>query len=130
MKVTGFHHVALTVRNLDSSAAWYEQLLDLELMLDESAEERQAKVYRLRDTDVLLGLVEHAGNVGSAFEPTRTGLDHVAFSVTSRADIDGWVTRLDDLGIQHSGVIDIPMGAILNLHDPDGIALSLFWTRE
>lgn len=130
MKVTGFHHVALTVRNLDSSAAWYEQLLDLELMLDESAEERRAKVYRLRDTDVLLGLVEHAGNVGSAFEPTRTGLDHVAFSVTSRADIDGWVTRLDDLGIQHSGVIDIPMGAILNLHDPDGIALSLFWTRE
>lgn len=130
MKVTGFHHVALTVRNLDSSAAWYEELLDLELMLDESAEERRAKVYRLRDTDVLLGLVEHAGNVGSAFEPTRTGLDHVAFSVTSRAEIDGWVTRLDDLGIQHSGVIDIPMGAILNLHDPDGIALSLFWTRE
>jgi hypothetical protein len=37
--------------------------------------------------------------------------------------------RRDDEGIEHSGVIEIPPGAILNFRDPDGVALALFWER-
>ena len=57
------------------------------------------------------------------------GLDHFSFAVERRADLDAWAQRLDDEGVVHSGVIDVPPGAILNLKDPDGIALAIFWDR-
>jgi len=128
--VTGFHHLALTVRDLDVSAAWYERLFDLDPVMDEPGNERRAKVYRLRGTTELLGLVEHSGNDGSEFRFDRTGLDHAAFAVATRADVDHWARRLDAAGITHSGRIDIPTGAILNFADPDGIALSIFYEGD
>ena len=128
--VTGLHHVALTVRDLDASAAWYERLFDLELAIDEPGDERRAKVYRLRGTSAMLGLVQHGGNDGSAFRPDRTGLDHAAFAVATRAGVDAWVARLDEAGVEHSGAIPIPPGAILNFADPDGVALSIFWEES
>ena len=33
-------------------------------------------------------------------------------------------------GIEHSGRIDISLGAILNFADPDGIALSIFYEGD
>jgi catechol-2,3-dioxygenase len=125
--VTGFHHLALTVRDLDASTSWYEQLFDLDPVIDEPGDERRAKVYRLRGTTQMLGLVEHRSNEGAEFRPDRTGLDHAAFAVATRADVDVWAQRLDDAGIGHSGRIDIALGAILNFADPDGIALSIFY---
>jgi glyoxylase I family protein len=128
--LTGFHHLSLTVRDLDASTAWYEAMFDLDTVMDEPGDDRRARVYRLRGTDVMLGLVEHAGNDGSGFRPDRTGLDHAAFSVATRADVDDWVARLDAAAIPHSGAIDIPVGAILNFADPDGIQLSIFYEGD
>jgi catechol 2,3-dioxygenase-like lactoylglutathione lyase family enzyme len=125
--VTGLHHVSLSVRDLDASTAWYESLFDVETVMDEPGHTRRARVYRLRNTVVMFGLTEHQSNDGDAFRPDRTGLDHVAFSVSSRADVDAWVERLDAAGVAHSGAIDIPIGAILNFTDPDGIQLSIFF---
>jgi glyoxylase I family protein len=128
--VTGFHHLAVTVRDLDASAPWYERVFDLELTIDEPGDERRAKVYRMRDTAQMLGLVEHRGNDGSRFRPDRTGLDHAAFSVRTRDDVDAWAARLDAVGVEHSGRIDIPIGAILNFADPDGVQLSIFYEGD
>ncbi len=64
------------------------------------------------------------------FRPDRTGLDHAAFSVGGREDVDAWVERLDAAGIGHSGPIDIALGAILNFADPDGIQLSIFYEGD
>lgn len=125
--LTGFHHLALTVRDLDVSASWYEALFDVEPVMDEPGEQRRARVYRLSGTNVMLGLTEHRSNDGSPFRPDRTGLDHAAFSVGSRADVDAWADRLDAAEVAHSGRIDIPTGAILNFADPDGVALSIFY---
>jgi catechol 2,3-dioxygenase-like lactoylglutathione lyase family enzyme len=128
--VTGFHHLALTVRDLDASATWYERIFELDPVTDEPGDERRAKVYRLRGTAQMLGLVEHRGNDGSVFRFDRTGLDHAAFSVGTRADVDAWAQRLDGAGIEHSGRIDIPVGAILNFADPDGVQLSIFYEGD
>lgn len=128
--VTGMHHLSLTVRDLDTSASWYERLFDLEAVMDEAGDERRAKVYRLGGTTVMLGLTEHRGNDGSGFRPDRTGLDHAAFAVATRADVDAWAERLDTAGVGHSGRIDIPIGAILNFPDPDGIQLSIFYEGD
>ena len=128
--LTGFHHLALTVRDLDASTSWYERLFDLELVIDEPGDERRAKVYRLRGTAQMVGLVEHRSNDGAVFRPDRTGLDHAAISVRTRADVDAWGARLDGADIEHSGRIDIPSGAILNFADPDGIQLSIFYEGD
>ena len=128
--VTGMHHLSLTVRDLDTSASWYERLFDLEAVMDEAGDERRAKVYRLGGTTVMLGLTEHRGNDGSGFRPDRTGLDHAAFAVATHGDVDAWAERLDTAGVGHSGRIDIPIGAILNFPDPDGIQLSIFYEGD
>lgn len=128
--VAGYHHVALSVHDLERSARWYEALFDLELQFDETGDGRSAKVYRLRGTPASLGLVAHGANDGSPFSPVRSGLDHVAFTVETRAEVDGWADTLSAAGIEHSGAIDIPVGAILNFADPDGTQLSIFWEER
>jgi hypothetical protein len=73
--------------------------------------------------------VQHGANDGDAFTPTRTGLDHVAFAVATLERLHEWTAELDARGIPHSGVLEVPPGAICNLRDPDDIQLSLFWDR-
>ncbi|HSB86174.1 MAG TPA: hypothetical protein VLD86_07700, partial [Ilumatobacteraceae bacterium] len=60
-------------------------------------------------------------------DPRRQGLDHLAFTVADREELDRWAEQLDKLGVDNSGVIDVPVGAILNFKDPDEIGLALFW---
>jgi hypothetical protein len=51
--VVGYHHVALSVHDLERSARWYESLFDLDLQFDEAGDGRTAKVYRLRGTGAI-----------------------------------------------------------------------------
>jgi catechol 2,3-dioxygenase-like lactoylglutathione lyase family enzyme len=43
-----------------------------------------------------------------------------------RAELEYWVTRLGELGIDHGGIVDAPYGSGLSFRDPDGIALEFF----
>jgi catechol 2,3-dioxygenase-like lactoylglutathione lyase family enzyme len=129
-EIQGLRHAALTVRNLDASARWYMDVLGLEEAFSEPGEERRAVVLRLPDGGpVVLGLVQHGRDERPGFDPTVVGLDHLAFAVGSRGELDVWADHLIDRGVAHSGAIDVPPGAILNFKDPDGIALALFWER-
>jgi glyoxylase I family protein len=64
-----------------------------------------------------------------AFDPRHSGLDHLAFTVGTLDELRTWATKLSTASVIHSGVVEIPSGAILNFKDPDGIALALFWER-
>jgi glyoxylase I family protein len=129
-ELEGFHHVALTVSDRDRSAEWYEKTLGFHELFREEGEHRRACVMRFEHGGYGVGLVEHVPSDEGDFDPTRRGLDHLAFTVASNEDIDEWATRLTLAGVAHSGVIDVPSGAILNFKDPDGIGLALFWERD
>lgn len=129
MRVSGASHVSLSVSDFDRSLQWYRAVFEAEVMLDEPADHRHAAVLGLPGTDLLIGICQFYERHDAPFDPSHVGLDHFAFSVASRADLDRWSQRLDGLGIEHSGAIDVPPGAILNLKDPDGIALALMWRR-
>jgi glyoxylase I family protein len=129
LSLRDYHHVALTVRDLDASAEWYMRVLGFREAFREDGEGRRAMVLRFPVGNFSLGLVEHRSVAQPAFDPRRPGLDHVAFNVATRADLDEWAAHLTAAGIAHSGVIDIPPGGILNFKDPDGLALALFWDR-
>jgi glyoxylase I family protein len=126
-ELAGFHHVALTVTDLERSVEWYRRVLRFEVQFHEDGEARQACVLTFAGGGTSVGLVQQGG--GAPFDPSITGLDHLAFAVESVAAMDEWAARLTAAGVEHSGAIDVPPGAILNFKDPDGIALSLFWER-
>ncbi len=127
--LVGIHHAALTVSDLDESAAWYAAILGFEELFREDGEVRRACVMRFPGGGYSVGLVEHSGTGRDVFDPSRSGLDHLAFTVPTRDDLERWAIDLSVAGVDHSGVVEIPPGAIVNFKDPDGIALALFWDR-
>jgi glyoxylase I family protein len=118
-------HVALTVRDLSVSVPWYAGLFGDAPVLDEDTGPFRHVVWVLNGT--LLGLHQFPdADVATPFSERRAGLDHVAFGVTDRAELEGWEKRLDELGISHGGIEDAPYGSGLSFRDPDGLPLEFF----
>ncbi|MCO8126285.1 VOC family protein [Acidimicrobiia bacterium EGI L10123] len=118
-------HVALTVSDLDRSVPWYRTLFDAEPVLDEDTGPFRHVVWSLGDT--LVGLHEFPDGVGDVdFDERRPGLDHLAFACGDRAELEHWASRLDELDIDHGGIVDAPYGSGLAFRDPDGLPLELF----
>jgi glyoxylase I family protein len=78
---------------------------------------------------LVICLVGHSANTGEPFAEVHTGLDHLEFIVDSRQELYEWATRLDDLGVPHSGVKEptYTHNAMLTFRDPDQIQLEFFW---
>jgi len=132
--VTGIHHFSITVTDLEASLAWYQRLLGAERV------PMKFPHYGCEDTGygellvephsgVVIGLHTNTGNDGQAFDEARTGLDHVALNVASRDELESWTARLDELGIEHSGIRSgdqpFPFSTVV-FRDPDNIQLELF----
>lgn len=120
-------HVAVTVSDLERSTRWYRALFGADPVLDE--EEKAGGFHHTvfgLDGGQLFGLHAHPGGSKSAFDEHRPGLDHVAFACRDRAELESWVARLDDLDIQHGGIVDAHYGSGVSFRDPDNIALEFF----
>jgi catechol-2,3-dioxygenase len=120
-------HVAITVRDLSVSTPWYEALLEAEPVLDEDTDPDFHHTVYLLENGTLFGLHQHGQPAPQEqFSEYRVGLDHVAFGVENRGELEKWVRRLDELGIAHGGIKDATYGSGLSFRDPDGIALEFF----
>jgi catechol-2,3-dioxygenase len=130
--LTGVQHLGLTVRDIGASEAWYTSVLGLVRAFVEphSTGEGHAVVMTRPGTGLFLGLDHHPDADREMFDPARTGLDHVAFGVASREDMDTWISHLDAMGVERDALSEsaepLPH-ALVVLRDPDGIAIELFW---
>lgn len=124
-------HVRLTVTDIERSRQFYESVFGWPILLevpDNADEATRAQlsflfggvIYDLGGT--LLGLRPVATD---RFDEDRTGLDHIAFRVATKDELDSAATHLDELGITHEPVKDIGPSYILQFRDPDNIALEL-----
>jgi catechol 2,3-dioxygenase-like lactoylglutathione lyase family enzyme len=121
------NHVALTVRDLQVSGPWYRALFEAEPVLDEHTDGGFRHLVWAFDNGTLFGIHQHDQTAeDEAFTEFRAGLDHVGFGCASRAELQTWIGRLDDLGIEHGGIVDAHYGSGLSFRDPDGIALEFF----
>jgi len=129
----GYHHVGLTVRDIDASEAWYAQTLGLVRAFVEKHDNDTgyAVVMTRPGTSFFLGLDHHQDADQQPFNARRTGLDHLALAVSSADEVSAWAQHLDTLGIEHNPVLTLsepmPISMIL-FRDPDGIAVELIWT--
>jgi len=129
--ITGIHHLGLTVRDVDASAAWYQEVLGFRLAgeFDAPGGARRKVFLRHDGLNARLGLTQHRDARQDAFDETRAGLDHLAFAVSSRAELDAWAARLADAAVAHSPITpanSVPGAAVLVFRDPDNIQLELF----
>lgn len=118
-------HVALTVSDLEQSVPWYRRLFGAEPVMEEDTGLFRHAVWTLGDT--VIGLHEFPdGLVDAGFDERRPGLDHVAFACADRAELAAWAEHLDDLGVEHGGIVDADYGSGLSFRDPDNLALEFF----
>ena len=124
-------HVRLTVTDIERSRQFYESVFGWPVLLEvpENADEAIRSrlsflfggvIYDLGGT--LLGLRPVATD---RFDEDRVGLDHLAFRLGSKDELDSAAAHLDEVGVEHEPVKDIGPAYILEFRDPDNIALEL-----
>ena len=129
MPARGIHHVDLAVRNVERSLAFYLAVLG-PLGLHEEARYptyrgTEEAVY-LRWGDQLLGLRQADGGEHRYYE---VGIEHLAFYVDSREEVDDAYRRCLDLGVRihfpPEEDRDIEGYYELFVFDPDGIRVEV-----
>ena len=128
---TSIAHVRLTVTDIARSRQFYDNVFGWRVALEVPKDADDATreglgflfggvVYQIGDS--LVGLRPVATD---RFDEDRAGLDHLAFRVDSKAELDAAAAHLDDLNISHEPIKDIGPAYILEFRDPDNIALEL-----
>jgi glyoxylase I family protein len=124
--ITGGHHIALTVRDADRSAQWYADLLGMQVVLKGDDEAVRFRVLAHPDSGLVIGVRQYPGREEGAFDEFRTGLDHFAFGVSSRAELESWEQRLGAAGVPFTPIAQSPIGPVVVFRDPDNIQLEFF----
>ena len=129
------HHLRLTVTDIQRSRDFYTSLLGFKVVAESPppGDPSEAEAFRVLfggvgmvRGDLMVGLRPMAPD-SDRFDPDRVGLDHLSFSVPSRADLEQAVRLFDERGVTHGSIIRLASVGfdILSFEDPDGIQLEL-----
>lgn len=135
---TGFSHVRLSVTDIHRSKAFYSWLFgkpprsDFSDHVDEPGvlddPQRTFGGCSFTVGRQVLGLRPIKAPAGvDRFDPARVGLDHLCLLVETVAELHAAQARLDERGVPHGEITDLPAFGltILSVQDPDDINLEL-----
>jgi glyoxylase I family protein len=125
-EIMGFSHVDLTVSDCDRAVRWWQDVLGFMLV-----HQVQEATYRSRamihPSGIAVTVMTHDATAQSGqFDERRVGLDHLAFRVADRDELQRWASHLDAMGVAHTGIIDSGYGPTLVFRDPDNMQLELY----
>ncbi|MGH3508880.1 MAG: VOC family protein [Nocardioidaceae bacterium] len=121
-------HIALTVRDMETSAEWYGRVFGWQVLRRYGVDEAGTPRILLldRSSTFVVGLCQPEDRSADDFDHRRTGLDHFAFRVADEGELDRWSAHLDELGVAHSPVRVLDLGRFVSFEDPDGIQFELW----
>ena len=122
--IHGIHHIALTVSDAERSAAWYRALFGLTEVLRGDDEIVSYRV--LAGNGIVVGVRRYHQTTADAFDELRVGLDHIAFGVSSRDELEEWERLLQERSIAFAPIADTPIGSVIVFRDPDDIQLEIW----
>lgn len=125
-RIGGIVHLMFTVRDLRVSQPWYSNFLSLVTVTDRAAQDGSGHVALLHPPTGLVIALRTGDRDDVRFDEQRVGLDHVAFGVRDRGELQAWMEWLTERHISHSGIKDVPFGSGMTVRDPDGIPIELF----
>lgn len=122
-KLAGVHHVKVPVSDPERSREWYGRVFGFVSEQDFVEDGRLMGVSMIDPSSELRFAVRR--------EPERAqalaGYDPVALGVGTRAELEEWDRRLEELGIAHRPIREASIGwIIMGIHDPDGIEVRLY----
>ena len=125
-ELTGFSHIDLTVTDCDEAARWWQDVLGFVLV-----HKVQEPTFRCRSlihaSGIAVTVMTHdATSDYGPFDERRVGLDHLAFRVADRSELQKWATHLDAKRVTSTGIIDTGYGPTLVFRDPDNTQLELY----
>lgn len=123
-------HISFSVRDAEASARWWTALLGLTEIDRVAGDDWRGIVLLHPGTRTVIEFQQHDAHQGESFDPRRTGLDHMAFKVDDRAELDDWLARFRQLGVTHSPIADREYGAVLTFKDLDGIQFEMFFKAD
>jgi catechol-2,3-dioxygenase len=125
-ELMGISHIDLTVSDCDRAAAWWQDVVGFTPLNRTSGETFETRSL-VHPSGVVVTVMTHDGTSESgAFDERRVGLDHLAFRVADRDELQRWVTHLDAKAVTHSGIVDIGWGPTVVFRDPENTQLELF----
>src|SRR5438874_12205089 len=110
----------------DRSAEWYCSLLNMQVALKGDSEDVKFRVLAHPDSGWVLGVRQYPSHHADGFNEYRTGLDHFAFGVATRAELEQWQKELSSRGITFTPIAETPIGWVIVFRDPVNIQLE-FW---
>src|SRR3954470_13110130 len=124
----GVHHVSLTVTDIDRTRRFYTEILGFQVAMEIPG------AVLLSGGSTIVGIHRAPDPTRAAsddrFDENRIGLDHLAFAVESREELERAVTVFDEQGVPHGAIEDLGPALGLRLYvlffrDPDNMQLEL-----
>ncbi len=125
-RTTGIHHITLRVNDMETSRRFYRDVLGFDVQMP------QDDLYFFQTGQTIVVLRPRLGGTpsGARFSEYRIGMDHLAFAVEDRAELERLVESLRDAGVATAG-IEVEPALNLNkeyvcFRDPDNVQLEFF----
>ncbi|HUO36390.1 MAG TPA: VOC family protein [Mycobacterium sp.] len=122
-----FSHIDLTVSDRERAAAWWHDVMGFTVVSRWRGDTFDV-ITLMHPSGLVVSVMTHDAPESGAFDKRRIGLDHLAFQVADRDELQRWVAHLEANGVAHSGIADMSYGPTLVFRDPDNIQLELFVT--
>ncbi len=125
--ITGFSHVQLVVRDVAATVAWYSTVLEVEPFVQGTLAAGPYAAFR-HPAGFVLGMQTATGE--QATRLSSTAVDHLAFAVAGRDELEAMRERLLDAGLDVGPVFDEAVSHNVRLRDPDGLVVELTAPRR
>ncbi len=123
-------HISLSTRDKDVTSQWLERVLGFASFEEVHGEGWSGVMLIHAPSATVMECQQHDANQGEVFDPTRTGLDHIGFLVTSREALDEWQAHFEQLGIDYTPVAERDYGSVLTFRDPDQRQFEMFFRPD